>query len=577
MIRKALAAALAAAATCAFLTPGVAQAADQPASGLDRAGYKLFFDDEFDGSTLDTAKWYPYLLPHWAANLDNAKANYGFETLNGAKSLVLKIDSSTPFFDTASLGNLRASGIQTLEKDYLHIYNQNIAHYPRTPFDNGFNTKYGYFETRMKLPDTGGGGHAAWWMVGAQDDGLGKQSRETAEIDVMEPLYSKSTEFNFNLYSWADPDLHNEVLPVTMSPGKNDSTEFHVYGFDWSPEGMKFYVDGELKAQTTQSPNYRMATIFSMYASTDSSYWSGQDNGVYPKKWYIDYFRVYKKQDNLARLATASATTVNSNFPVTRLNDGQDQTGYLSADNPSFPQYATLKWVSGQTFNTVNLKSAWSQGQAPKNWDIEVSDDGDTGWTKVASSGDVTWSKNDSTVETKTVKFATVRNKKGVRLKVNSAYLSWNHYYITEFEVFKSNEALDAVASTTHDPVYGYGINRVNDGRDSTSNLSPDNPTLPQYITLRWDQARTVGNVGLKAFYAQGQAPTSWDVEVSDDGTTNWRRVAQSGTVVWQYNDATVESKYVNFNQETVKGLRVKINTANLQWKHYAVNEIEAY
>ncbi|MGV9384984.1 hypothetical protein ACWDRB_54900 [Nonomuraea sp. NPDC003707] len=38
------------------------------------------------------------------------------------------------------------------------------------PTFNGYSTRYGYFEMRAKGPNTGGGGHTAWWMVGTQDE-----------------------------------------------------------------------------------------------------------------------------------------------------------------------------------------------------------------------------------------------------------------------------------------------------------------------------------------------------------------------------------------------------------------------
>lgn len=121
--------------------------------------------------------------------------------------------------------------------------------------------------------------------------------------------------------------------------------------------------------------------------------------------------------DNIATSATASATSVNGSLPASRVNDGSASTDYMSADNPAFPQYVTLNWSSGQSFNTVSLKCFYSQGSAPTNWDIEVSADGSTNWTNATSSGTVVWSNNDATVETKTVSFTSVTNKKGVRIK----------------------------------------------------------------------------------------------------------------------------------------------------------------
>lgn len=40
-----------------------AQAADFPGNPTTKEGYTLDFQEEFDGTTLDTNKWLPYYLP----------------------------------------------------------------------------------------------------------------------------------------------------------------------------------------------------------------------------------------------------------------------------------------------------------------------------------------------------------------------------------------------------------------------------------------------------------------------------------------------------------------------------------
>lgn len=62
-------------------------------------------------------------------------------------------------------------------------------------------------------------------------------------------------------------------------------------------------MDNKLVNETDRSPNYRMMTIFSVYATGGM----GEDAGIYPKDTYIDYFRVYKKNEP----AKASSIIVN--------------------------------------------------------------------------------------------------------------------------------------------------------------------------------------------------------------------------------------------------------------------------
>jgi hypothetical protein len=160
---------------------------------------------------------------------------------------------------------------------------------------------------------------------------------------------------------------------------------------------------------------------------------------------------------NLALTATAASTSYNPNNPPSWVNDGSFTTSTVSQDNCGFPQYVTLTWTSGKNFDKITLSSNYAQGQAPTSWDVEVSDDGSTNWTKVASSGTVTWATNDETNERKDTTFSAVSNKKGVRVKILSANLTWAHFALREFEVYSSGANPTATPTLTPTPTPGNG------------------------------------------------------------------------------------------------------------------------
>jgi len=137
---------------------------------------------------------------------------------------------------------------------------------------------------------------------------------------------------------------------------------------------------------------------------------------------------------NLAQSATVDAPGL-SGDPRT-IQDNDDSTGVPSDDNPTLPQDITYTWTTPQTFNQVLLSTTYAGGQGITNVDVEVSADGRTGWTQVAASGALTYATNDATVEGKTVSFPTQGEVKGLRIKINSANLEFNHYAIIEFKVF---------------------------------------------------------------------------------------------------------------------------------------------
>lgn len=159
-----------------------------------------------------------------------------------------------------------------------------------------FEQTYGRFEARMRLP-WGQGMWPAFWMLGADIDtnpwpGAG-------EIDIME-------------FRGQDPTI---VLGTVHGPGysggnaitksyelKNDrfDTGFHVFGIEWAPDYVNFYVDDVLYNQITPAdvpgdwvfnkPFYILINL----AVGGSFVGSPDSETVFPQTMLVDYVRVYK-------------------------------------------------------------------------------------------------------------------------------------------------------------------------------------------------------------------------------------------------------------------------------------------
>lgn len=248
-------------------------------------GYSLIFQDEFDSPALDTDKWLPLYFPHGTVCPENCRPTYTIKD----SVLNLVIDETTPHY--AADSDMKVSSIQTIEKNLLHPGAGTVNLSDVAPYES-FATQYGYFEMRAKLPVCGGGGHMAWWLIGAQDDAApdGSGSKQTGEIDIVETLYSQNHIYGPSVHPWTDPNLHDFHRDIHLTDF--DDTAFHIYALDWTPDGLRFLVDGECLASTPQSPAYRMGMFLGLYTNCD---WSGADNGVYPKCLSVDYIRVYKR------------------------------------------------------------------------------------------------------------------------------------------------------------------------------------------------------------------------------------------------------------------------------------------
>jgi hypothetical protein len=269
---------------------------DFPASPLEKPGYSLEFHDEFDGSTLNTDKWFPYYLPHWSSRAQSTP-NYTFENGN----LVLQITHDQqpwcPEFD----GEVRCSSIQT--GTFAGTVGSKIGQLQFSPDlvvreaqsnVRTYTPQYGYFELRAKGLNTNAN-HVALWMIGYEDS-----PEKSGEIAIFELVGAKAgndlSEVRLGVHPWGDPtlkeDFYAEWLPI-------DTTHYHIYGLEWTPTHIDFYVDNVKIKIIQQSPAYPMQFMLSIYEHPFEGAWTGvyDPNAPYPKQFRIDYFRGYQPEN----------------------------------------------------------------------------------------------------------------------------------------------------------------------------------------------------------------------------------------------------------------------------------------
>jgi len=67
-----------------------------------------------------------------------------------------------------------------------------------------------------------------------------------------------------------------------------DAREFHVYGADWRPGQVDFYVDDDLVSTVLQAPDYPMQFQLAIFE------FGPERAGTYPKEFEVDWFRAYR-------------------------------------------------------------------------------------------------------------------------------------------------------------------------------------------------------------------------------------------------------------------------------------------
>lgn len=255
-----------------------AQAADFPPNPLEKPGWDLDRNDEFNGS-LDSNLWITNYLesrtPEW-----RSRARYHFRN----NALVLRIDNDQPTYYSDNA--MKVSSIQTGQRTHLHKDNRYDHSIPTVM---KYAPKYGYFEIRAKSNGRSGF-HTAFWMIGRQDTW-----EQRGELDIMEHagIHGRSR-FNYNLFPWSDPNLRQETNSVSV--GFDMTTEMHVYAVEWTPTQFKLYIDNVHVRTINQSFGYPALFFLGAY---ENAGWTGSvdPNDPRPKEFVVDYFRAYKKDD----------------------------------------------------------------------------------------------------------------------------------------------------------------------------------------------------------------------------------------------------------------------------------------
>lgn len=161
--------------------------------------------------------------------------------------------------------------------------------------------KYGYFEVRAKIPT----GHGTWPAIWLLPDSLrhpgSVQWPACGEIDVMENVGYEPNTFHFSLhceeYNWKRKEQR-----TAMQDFPDANTKFHVFGLDWQPDTIVFYVDGQPTYTVNREGegddgwpyNKPFYIILNLAIGGDWGGAKGIDDSIFPSKFLVDYVRVYQ-------------------------------------------------------------------------------------------------------------------------------------------------------------------------------------------------------------------------------------------------------------------------------------------
>ncbi|GGB17469.1 family 16 glycosylhydrolase [Puia dinghuensis] len=256
--------------------------------------YNLVWDDEFNGSSVNTN--------NWNIDIGNPHVNNEQESYQSANA-------------TVSNGNLVITAIHQQSPDGQPYTSAKLETY------NKFSTTYGRIEARIALPMVQGT-WPAFWMLGT-DINTGTPWPDCGEIDIMEHVNTTNT--ILGTMHWNGGNGHVQYSnSTTTTPGS-----FHVYAVEWDANGIRWYVDNSLYSTGNIQNNINNTGAFHNpfyiilnLAIGGNLPGNNIDNGSLPTQMLVDYVRVYSMNPNSGPPIGSTIKIMGNNNDFVSSNNG---------------------------------------------------------------------------------------------------------------------------------------------------------------------------------------------------------------------------------------------------------------
>lgn len=240
--------------------------------------------DEFEGATLDTTKWWVEgtsgTYKHWKGRAPSQFSPHNVRVEDGKLHITTRWE---PDFEFSK--EVKAEYRSPYEKyTTAAVIGKKLFH-------------YGYLEIRCKAADAAI--TSSFWTTGKHSEldvfeFVGKSKRNNSKkID-------KDRKFPFATHDWSSGKGDANVWKDSVQLDWRVADEFHTYGCDWSPDGLKFYADGKLvKAITREEMGkaWVLTNPLKIWVDSETFYWEGfPDEEDLPVDFEIEYIRVWQKE-----------------------------------------------------------------------------------------------------------------------------------------------------------------------------------------------------------------------------------------------------------------------------------------
>jgi beta-glucanase (GH16 family) len=254
---------------------------------LDRSGYRLEFEERFDGRTLSRERWVDHYLPQWTTP-DRSRARYDL----AGEGLSLRIDADQPPWRVED-GGLRVSNLQTGSFSGpagselgQHRHRTGLTVTTPQPARRLYTPTGGLVEAEMRATNDPTC-MLAFWLIGFEE-----QPEDSGELCVAE-LFGEAVgapaRVNVGVKAHHDPRLADDMATVELDL---DATAWHRYAVGWGTAAAEFYVDDVLVHRSAQGIDYPMQLMVDLFEFPESP---GRDPAAYPKRGWVRSVRGWSR------------------------------------------------------------------------------------------------------------------------------------------------------------------------------------------------------------------------------------------------------------------------------------------
>lgn len=353
-------------------------------------GMTLVWQDEFNGTALDTSKW-NYEQGYYITNDPNS---WGW----GNAELQHYTNSTQNVFLQDGKLNIKALNDPKSFPQDPNRYAQYSSGKINTK-DN-FSFQYGRVDIRAKLP-TGNGVWPALWML--PEDSVYGAWAASGEIDIMEAKGRLPGTTSGAVHFGGQWPVNRYIAGEYHFPqGQTFANDYHVYSMIWEEDNMKWYVDGKFFFKVSRDQWYSVAAPNNPNAPFDQPFYLimnlaigghfdgglSPDPSDIPATMQVDYVRVYEEGGNGGNPGTGNVavTGVTLNQSAAQVQAGQsvqlnanvapanatNKAVTWTVSNPAVASVSQNGLVTGVAQGTVTVTATTADGNKTATATITV-------------------------------------------------------------------------------------------------------------------------------------------------------------------------------------------------------------